>query len=118
VFDTNSYSETNSCLASQDAPSILWNAKDQDRVYRTPPPPSGSLSDLDEFSRYLPSYFLEVHFNIIYHLLGRPGGLIPSGFLTKSLYTFLFIPIHFTCPAHLIVLDLIILIIFGEEYSL
>jgi hypothetical protein len=50
--------------------------------------------------------------------LGIPSGLFPSGFSTNNLDTFLFYPIRATYPAHLIFLDLIILIILGEEHKL
>jgi hypothetical protein len=50
--------------------------------------------------------------------LGLPRGLFSYGFHTKILCTFLFSRTCATYPAHLILLDLIILIIFGQEYYL
>jgi hypothetical protein len=41
-----------------------------------------------------------------------------SEFLTKILYALLFSPIRATCHTHLIVLDLIILIVLGEQKTL
>ena len=52
-----------------------------------------------------------------YHLyLGIPSSLFLSGSPTKTLYTSLLSPIHATCPTHLILLDLIIQTILGEQY--
>jgi len=52
-----------------------------------------------------------------FHLrLFLPSRLFPSGFPTKTLYTHLLSSIRATCPAHLIVLDMMTRIIFGEEY--
>ena len=47
--------------------------------------------------------------------LGHPSVLYSSGFLTKILYTPLLSPIHATCPAYLILLDLISRVILSEK---
>jgi hypothetical protein len=60
------------------------------------------------------SHVLKIHFNII--LPDLQTGLFPSGFHTKSIYEFLLSPVCVTCPAHLILFDLINRIMFGEEY--
>jgi hypothetical protein len=53
----------------------------------------------------------------IHLLLGLPSGLFPSGYPSNNLYAVLFCPIRATCPAHLILLDLIIVIMIGEMYK-
>jgi hypothetical protein len=45
--------------------------------------------------------------------MGLPSDFFPSAFPTKTLYTSLLSPTHATCPAHLILLDLVTWIIFG-----
>jgi len=46
--------------------------------------------------------------------LGLPSSLFPYGFPTKTLYAPLSSPIRGTCPAHLILLDVISRTILGE----
>jgi hypothetical protein len=49
--------------------------------------------------------------------LGRPRGLYLSGFLVKILYTFIVPSMRDACPALIVLPDLIVLIIFGEEHK-
>jgi hypothetical protein len=50
--------------------------------------------------------------------LGLPSGLFPRDFPTKIMYAFLISFMRVTCPAHLIHLYLITLVIFCEEFKL
>jgi hypothetical protein len=50
--------------------------------------------------------------------VGLPSGLFPLGFPTNTLYTSLFFPMRVTCLAHLIFIDLICPMLFGDVYKL
>jgi hypothetical protein len=50
--------------------------------------------------------------------LGLSTGLFPSGFPTKTVCTFHFSPRRATCPVHLIRLDSICPMLFGDDYKL
>jgi hypothetical protein len=84
--------------ATQGYPRTLWYRKVQYRVHMSPPLVS-ILSHINPINTN-PTYFSNIHFNIIHSHLCLPSGVFPSDFPTNVLYAFLFSHSYYVpCPS-------------------
>jgi hypothetical protein len=105
--------EAISCAATQVFPTILHNKKVYYRFHKSPP--LVPILSQTNSVHTIPSCLSKSHLNIFHALhLGLPSGLFPSVFPTNNIQLIPLFPFCATCPAHVILLDLIILIILGE----
>jgi hypothetical protein len=93
--------------------NILWNPKVHYRVQKSPPLVTvrSQINATPSCLRFI--LILSTHIG-----LDLPSGLFSFGFPINISYAFLFVIVHATCPAHLILFDLIILITFAKQYKL
>jgi len=107
--------EANRFSASQKIPRTLYNPKVYYLIHKCPPLVH-ILSQINPVHAPL-SHILHIHLNII--LLSTPGSSKWSPILGfphhNPIYTSL-LPIRATCPAYLILLDLMNQMIFGEKH--
>jgi hypothetical protein len=102
--------------ATKELPSTSWNPKVHYRVHKSPPL-IPILSNINPVHT-TPCCLSKIHFNLWTHLrLGLPKGVFLLTFPPIS-YMHSFLLIRSTCHAHIIILDLIILIILVEDYKL
>lgn len=71
-----------------------------------------------QFTHFCPCSLISILMLPSYVHLGLSSGLSLSGFLSKTVYTFLIFPVYAVCPNHFILLDLAIPIMFCAKDQL
>jgi hypothetical protein len=103
--------------ATQELPNILWNPTVHCRVHKSPPPII-TLSQTSLLHTTL-CYLSNIHFNIIRPLTPWSSYWPPSFWFSNQYPACIPIKsIRATCPADLILLHLLILLILGKIYKL
>jgi hypothetical protein len=103
--------------ATQKVPNVLWTMNVHFRVHSRPPLPL-SWARLIQFTPPHPISLRSILILSTLLYLGLCSGLFPSDYSTKILYVVLFVSMRAAFPAHLILLDMIILIVLDDEYEL
>jgi hypothetical protein len=96
--------------------NILWNPESWLSCLQEPSTGLYPESDQSSPVHATPSYLRPVLILSTHLRLYLSSGLFPDGISHQNAICSPFIPIRATWPAHLILLDFIILIILGEEY--